>query len=232
MTVSRSAEAVWKWAMGLACVLSACFSGCSAGRDRGEISERSAKPYWEDAAEPEEGYPVILEVRQQGEAEEISFVLTLRNSGNEDVVVDEELVFLVNVFPTNEKRHVRLNVKDLEPPKLDAAGWKKRFVTVPPGQSIARHIDLRKGFKNFEYGVAIRANGVEVPGGGSEAICSVPPEEEVTRVYINYGAQNLGFYLPFLGYTGLDPRDLNLFDGPTNPVIMRLRQSTGSELEQ
>ena len=168
-----------------------------------------------------------LEVRSEGTSDAPSLVLTLRNCGQEAIVVDRELVFLMTILPLNrDSEPIEGRSKALKAPTHDSNGWRARFTELLPGRSISRTVDLRKGYKYFSYGTGFgeQTTGYELPGGGLETMCWIPPETEIERVLVAYDWPHYGFHPAFRALTGLEMKEVGLFEGPSNTIIVNVRQ--------
>lgn len=125
---------------------------------------------------------------------ELVLTLQFRNVGKVPLKVDRDLVFLVHmdaVGPRSEK--IKLENAG-GGPRADRTEMEERIVSLEPGESISRQIDLLHGFREF-YAVQLlvpRPEGHDrcVTQAG-ESLCRVPDGTWPARVFVRYGRTSM-----------------------------------------
>jgi hypothetical protein len=144
-------------------------------------------------------------------------VLTLTNDSTKPIVVDRNLVLGVDVrvIAVTGDRHNTLSrcVKDVSTRGWTAEMWKQRFVTLPPGQSFSRRLDLRGGIAQFSYGRGYGGPVVfEVVGPGVETLYALDtaesPWKDPAQTWILTASCGVNFdaIVPMERYVGLPER--------------------------
>lgn len=148
----------------------------------------------------------------------------LRNIGTAPLVVDRELVFLLDVRLIDASgKEIRWTPGADKP--FEAGDWKNkdRFVSVKPGEHVARVIDLRKGFTQFSCAVGtMMTDSAEFQPPqihAGEGTVSLEGDKTPAKIVVSYRMQFHDYPLCFSSYTGLGASDLGLYEGPLEATV-------------
>ena len=160
-----------------------------------------------------------LELRLTGTTNNPVLTVALRNVGNVPIKVDGELVFLLDIqIMAADGTSILLEEERIpQPSDHPEEEFKKRLVSVLPGQMISRLIDLRQGFKIFTVGLGGVSPSHNIVT-AYEVIGRLPIGKIPKKVIVRYHVRH-GFREGFQKYTGLESTDLNLYEGPLTEII-------------
>lgn len=195
-------------------------SGCSESAPEGSTSP----------SHPAAKEDITLSLKWGDESATPRLIIDLKNIGQHSILVDKELVFCVYIRPLNAAGDglVLRRVGDLEVASIETEQLQQRLVTLAPGESLTREVDLEGGFKVFETAVASSSEGGHSAVSAFEGMFALPPEKEVATIEIWY-EQPSTFADGFAQYTGRPFSHARLYAGRASSRIeyaSRKRQST------
>lgn len=171
-----------------------------------------------------------LEVSLAGDPDaETSLRIGLRNTGEEPITVDRELVFLLGIVawaPSGEAIELEEIGDVLYPGQADL---KARLIVLEPGQSVWREVNLSEGFKCFVASRgALFTNGrhVHFPNAGEVCVRTVPGSV-VSRVDVFYGGRGMIVRDGLAWYFGMPYRSLGLYDEQLKAALPMAGGSSG-----
>jgi len=135
------------------------------------------------AKAPVEQVRIDLKLKKKDDVQLL--VVTLTNISKKAITVDRELVFFLGISPTDENyRSYRAKViRDVSVGKWTARTWKKRMVTLKPGKSLSRSVDIYGVYKRFDWtSTPLPASDVLLPVGEN----MVRIKEKPTMIIVNY----------------------------------------------
>ncbi len=130
----------------------------------------------------------MLTLSSVGDPQDLKLRLELRNTGTTQFSVDRELVWFFSVWCLDDVGNdfSFKPVGRMPPPEPGEATL--RFVSVRPGEAIARVLDLREGFVGYESGLATRADWVDMFWAG-EPVLRLGGRKHPARVGVGYSTR-------------------------------------------
>jgi hypothetical protein len=149
-------------------------------------------PFGEKAKKAEEiADPVRLDLKLEGKGGKKQLVITLTNTSKETIVVDRELVFLVHIRAVNDEGRAGGPVddaRDVSETDWTLEKWRNRIITLDPGKTISRRVDLFGEIKSFYYGWTFPGH---VPIPGHETIARFDDVSRRVAITVTYSATNV-----------------------------------------
>ena len=130
-------------------------------------------------------------------------ILTIRltNLSEKPIVVDRRLVLGLDVSLEDDSgKVIEPNEFQEVADAMDRTTAKRRFVSLEPGQSVVRKIDLKKPYRVFVAARSVPSHRVVA----YEAKWEVPSVDRVRRIVVTYGGSSI-FGDGFEAYVGESP---------------------------
>jgi hypothetical protein len=142
--------------------------------------------------------------------------LDVRNLGRAAIAWDSEAaVFLFFSVIDESGERIQLREKDLLP-HPNKSDWRKRFISIAPGESVSKIIEFSQALKSFNYGVGILELGEETITVYETTLeLDVPAKVETVRVRAIYECGQ-GGTAAFFDWFGQTVEDVGL---PTTRVM-------------
>jgi hypothetical protein len=140
--------------------------------------------------------------------------VTLTNGGKRPIIVDRELVIALS-FSFYDADDERIDDEPTDDPRPVFGEPEKRFITLDPGQSLARVIDLSEPIRFFDYGHLTYLRGqlkLHRPF-GREIFSRLPAGAAIKRVGVAYVTREFDFPPAFRVYTGMTLNQAGLYGG-------------------
>ena len=135
-------------------------------------------------------------------------ILTIRltNLSEKPIVVDRRLVLGLDVsLEDGSGKVIEPNESQEVADAMDRTTAKRRFVSLEPGQSVVRKIDLKKPYRVFVAARSVPSHRVVA----YEAKWEVPSVDRVRRIVVTYGGSSI-FGDGFEAYVGESPSKVAL----------------------
>ncbi len=135
-------------------------------------------------------------------------VLTIRltNLSENPIVVDRLLVLGLDVsLEDGSGKVIEPKETQVVPDAMDRTTAKRRFVSLEPGESVERKIDLKKPYRVFVTARSVPSHRVVA----YEAKWKVPSVDRVRRIVVTYGGSSI-FEDGFEAYVGESPSKVSL----------------------
>jgi len=147
-------------------------------------------------------------------------IVKVTNTSKDAIRLDKDLVIGLELTFA-DANNTRVPLKHLETVKApEEKEIVKRFVDLPPGQSLERRINLRGGFASFTCGHATEAVTHLHHFFGIETKEALPDDSKATKLIARFGTRGFDFTPGVQSYTGKSMRELQLtemwLDAQTN----------------
>jgi hypothetical protein len=144
-----------------------------------------------------------------------SLAITLKNGGAEPIIVDQDLVIPLQIsFYDDKGTPVRLTTQESSV-AIELSDAAKRFITLDPGKSLTRTVDLRQPMRtwiSFRSVSFVNDARVESPV-GQERLRVLPRTVAIKRIAVVY-VVNPADVEGLKAFTGKTTVELGLFTGP------------------